>query len=124
MSYLEDPRVYFAAERTMLAWVRTGIAAMGLGLVTAKFGIFLRFMAHVTAQGASQVAKENAGQVIGVAITLMGTGICLMAAIQFRTFVATLRPQELPPRQLIGASSASSFAFSAMGLIMSIYLLW
>ncbi len=33
MSYLDDPRVYFAAERTLLAWIRTGITTIGLGFV-------------------------------------------------------------------------------------------
>jgi uncharacterized membrane protein YidH (DUF202 family) len=31
-----DPRVYFAAERTLLAWVRTGLAMMGFGFVVAR----------------------------------------------------------------------------------------
>ena len=29
-------------ERTFLAWIRTGLALMGLGFVLARFGIFLR----------------------------------------------------------------------------------
>ena len=40
-----DPRVYFAAERTLLAWVRTGLAMMGFGFVVARFGLFLREIA-------------------------------------------------------------------------------
>ncbi len=50
----EDPRVRFAAERTLLAWMRTGLALMGLGFVVARFGLFLREIAaagHVTVQG-------------------------------------------------------------------------
>jgi uncharacterized membrane protein YidH (DUF202 family) len=39
-----DPRVYFAAERTLLAWVRTGIAIMAFGFVVARFGLFLRLL--------------------------------------------------------------------------------
>ncbi len=39
-----DPRVYFAAERTMLAWLRTGIAVMAFGFVVARFGLFLRLL--------------------------------------------------------------------------------
>ena len=40
-----DPRIYFAAERTMLAWIRTGLAMMGFGFVVARFGLFLRELA-------------------------------------------------------------------------------
>ncbi len=38
----EDPRVRFAAEGTLLAWMRTGLALMGFGFVVARFGLFLR----------------------------------------------------------------------------------
>jgi Domain of unknown function (DUF202) len=31
-----------AAERTLLAWIRTGLALMGFGLVVAHFGLFLQ----------------------------------------------------------------------------------
>jgi uncharacterized membrane protein YidH (DUF202 family) len=41
----EDPRVRFAAERTLLAWMRTGLALMGFGFVVARFGLFLREIA-------------------------------------------------------------------------------
>lgn len=31
-----------AAERTYLAWIRTGLALMGFGFVVARFGLFLK----------------------------------------------------------------------------------
>jgi putative membrane protein len=37
---MADPRVLFAAERTLLAWVRTGITVIG-GFVVARFGLSL-----------------------------------------------------------------------------------
>jgi putative membrane protein len=31
---------YLAAERTLLAWIRTGLALMGFGFVVARFELF------------------------------------------------------------------------------------
>ena len=39
-----DPRVYFAAERTLLAWIRTGLTVMAFGFLVARFGLFLRLV--------------------------------------------------------------------------------
>jgi putative membrane protein len=46
MAYVggNDPRVHFAAERTFLAWIRTGLSLMGFGFVVARFGLFLKEM--------------------------------------------------------------------------------
>lgn len=86
-----DPRVYFAAERTMLAWLRTALAVIGLGFVVARFGLFLRLMAP---HGASQV--PHGGAVIGVALVLLGTIMSAGAAWQHARFVRGLAPSELP----------------------------
>lgn len=40
-----DPRVFFAAERTFLAWIRTGLALMSFGFVVSRFELFLREIA-------------------------------------------------------------------------------
>jgi inner membrane protein YidH len=37
-----DLRGYLAAERTFLAWTRTGLALMGFGFVVARFALFLQ----------------------------------------------------------------------------------
>ena len=77
MSDLDDPRVYFAAERTLLAWIRTGIAAIGLGFVVAKFGLFLRYIAPPEAVSGY---KPSISLLIGLAMVVLGVLTCLGAA--------------------------------------------
>ena len=36
---------FFAAERTLLAWIRTGLTVMAFGFLVARFGLFLRIAA-------------------------------------------------------------------------------
>ena len=41
---MSGPSDYLAAERTFLAWIRTGLALMGFGFVVARFGLFLQVL--------------------------------------------------------------------------------
>ena len=42
MTLFDDPRIYFALERTFLAWIRTGLGLVGIGFAVSRFGLFLR----------------------------------------------------------------------------------
>ena len=44
MSDLNDPRVFFVAERTLMAWNRTGLTLMAFGFVLERFGLFLHVL--------------------------------------------------------------------------------
>jgi len=39
MSYLEDPRVFLATERTLLAWIRTEISILAMAFLIKNFGL-------------------------------------------------------------------------------------
>jgi putative membrane protein len=84
----EDPRVRFAAERTLLAWVRTALGLMGFGFVVARFGLFLREIEAVRQAPAPHATGWSL--VIGVALVLLGVAVTLLAAWQHSRFLARL----------------------------------
>jgi putative membrane protein len=117
----EDPRVRFAAERTLLAWVRTGLALMGFGFVVARFGLFLRELPAVAPGAAPPHAGWSSG--FGVALVLLGVAVCLLAGLEYRTVLGRIDRGEpyRPPVWSLGLVVAAALA--AVGLSMAGYLL-
>ncbi|HEX4240431.1 MAG TPA: DUF202 domain-containing protein [Steroidobacteraceae bacterium] len=94
MSYTADPRVLFAAERTLLAWQRSAIALMGFGFVVERFGLFLRMVAHQP----ESVSQRDFSLALGVLLLLLGAAVALVSARQFRQVLKSLEPQVVPPK--------------------------
>jgi putative membrane protein len=67
-----------AAERTFLAWIRTGLALMGFGFVVARFGWFLREVAAASAPVAPGGHAFSIG--IGTGLVALGALVNLVAA--------------------------------------------
>lgn len=118
----EDPRVRFAAERTVLAWIRTGLSMMGFGFVVAKFGVFLREMA----EGPSAPPPHTPiySLMIGAALVALGVSVNFFAAIGHINFLrrhnAGLAYQ--PPKYSLVVITA--LVLAAAGVAMVIYLIY
>jgi len=113
-----DPRIYFAAERTFLAWLRTGITVMALGFVVARFGLFLRLLqVHGEAVGHGLSPYLGAG-LVGVGVVTTGAG-----AIQYRRFCATLPPDAKPSSASPGFLLGISWALVLIGVVLGLVLM-
>jgi putative membrane protein len=118
----EDPRVRFAAERTLLAWMRTGLALMGFGFVVARFGLFLREIAL-----AGNVAAHQRSICwslwIGVGLIALGVIASLVASFEYYRFVRSSKqginyvPRTVPLAVIVAVILA------ILGIVMAVYLI-
>jgi len=117
-----DPRVFFAAERTLLAWVRSGITVMALGFVVAKFGLFLSLIAATVAATHHTNAGSGLSQAFGVALLLIGVAITLGAQYNHRRYVKTLPPADVPVLAISWLGALLSYAIALVGILLAVYL--
>jgi inner membrane protein YidH len=117
----KDPRIYFAAERTFLAWIRTGLSLMGFGFVVARFGLFLRQSA--AASQSATVKSYGFSVWVGTAMVLAGVFVNLTSALRHTRIISGLNRGD----EVIGRPSYTAVAVALMlamvGLAMVAFLI-
>jgi putative membrane protein len=113
-----DPRVFFAAERTLLAWIRTGLTVIGLGFVIARFGLFLRIAAR------EGVVHEptTSSTLLGVSFVVLGSTAIAMGVLQFARFVQRLPDSAVPQHYARSWPVWFAWLLTATGLVLAAYL--
>ena len=82
-SYVEEAAcaiVYYAAERTLMAWVRVAVGMMALGFVIDRYGLVLRMMPR-SAGAALQPTIYTFGS--GTTLVLGGALMAVVAAVRY-----------------------------------------
>jgi len=103
-----SPSDHLANERTFLAWVRTGIALIGFGLVIAKFAIFISMM---------NPSKQPTGSVrLGELLVLMGAVVIVYGLYDYLTVEKMLKSGNFRAR------TNSHLAFIAVVMAFTIAL--
>ena len=113
-----DPRVIFAVERTLLAWVRTGLALMGFGFVVARFGLFLRELSATTAS----VPSAGFSRWFGVVLIALGIGTTLVALLQHIVTLRRLARGEPITARPTWYAVALTVLLAGTGVLMTAYL--
>ena len=120
MSYSADPRVLFAAERTLLAWQRSAIALMGFGFVVERFGLFLQLVAHQPLSGSQRGFSLG----LGVLLLLLGAAVALISARQFRQVAKSLDPAVVPPGYWTHVGVGLNIIIAVVALLLALHFLW
>lgn len=118
MSDLNDPRVLFAAERTLLAWNRTSVSLMAFGFVVERFGLFLEMIGR----DELKVLQRHVSFYIGLSFILVAALISLYSTWQHTRILRSVRPAEIPPGYNLYIGMLTNGATGVLAVALIVYL--
>jgi putative membrane protein len=113
-----DPRVFFASERTLLAWLRTGLAVVGLGFIVARFGVFMAMAGAVSGTSSNSLLSGA----IGTGFVFLGAAIMLVSARQHARFVQTMSADQRPVGYSTQMGTVSAVLIALLAAALGLYL--
>jgi uncharacterized protein (DUF302 family)/uncharacterized membrane protein YidH (DUF202 family) len=111
---------YLAAERTLLAWIRTGLALMGFGFVVARFGLFLQQMQIM--QRTPIERSYGLSLWFGTALIAVGVIVNVFAGWEHLRLVRELDRGAASHSHSSTQAVLIAFFLAFVGLTMAIYL--
>jgi len=117
MSDLNDPRVFFAAERTLLAWNRTSLALMAFGFVIERFGLFISILLPKQ----DLPLQRGISFWTGLAFVMLGAAVAAYSTLQFRKVLKTLKPIEIPEGYRVSPGIITNLTVALLGIVLTVY---
>ena len=116
----QDPRVYFAAERTFLAWIRTGLGLIGIGFAVSRFGLFLRQLSA----SETHLPTRTTGMSLWSGVTLVGLGVLviLSSVLRHLQLIQELKSGSWVPGRISRDGVVLGVIFAGAGIGMCVYL--
>ncbi len=110
-----------AAENTYLAWIRTGVALLGLGFVVARFGLFLERLDYI--QHVTPAHSYGLSVWFGTGLILAGVAVYLSSAWNYVRLIRALKRGEVVEVRPSVLAVVVAVFLALVGLAMAIYLI-
>jgi putative membrane protein len=117
----QDPRIYFAAERTFLAWIRTGLALMGIGFAVSRFGLFLRQLSATESQRPYHPTGPSLWT--GVVLVTLSVIVTLSSVLRHIQLIHELSSGTWQPGRISRDAVILAVILAAIGSALAIYLI-
>jgi putative membrane protein len=115
-----DPRVLYAAERTLLAWQRSSLALMGFGFLVERLSDFAPPLLHQPGKPGHHIVTL----IVGVLFILLSSGIAVAASLAYRQILRTLPSGIVLPGHWTGLGSVINWIIGIAGCMLAGYLLF
>ena len=113
--------VYFAAERTLMAWIRAALGLMALGFVIDRFGLVIRAM---TPHAGKIVQSSTMSFVAGAGLVIVGALLAGVAAVRYTHFTLRYRQTgDLHPGYGLEPAILFTVIVGLMGALIAGYLM-
>lgn len=113
MSNLDDPRVLFSAERTLLAWNRTSLSLIAFGFLVERSGLFLGAAATPVSPGEAAIIFYA-----GVAFILLGVYASVNSCYQYMVVLRSTSASEYPPGYAAKSGVVINIVVALLGLLL------
>ena len=114
MSDLKDPRVLFAAERTLLAWNRTSLSLIAFGFVVERAGLLIAAISP----GTNNTEQYAFTFWLGAAFIALGSFAAAYSARQYSIVLRTLSAAEYPSGYSARWGMVVNGVVSLLGLLL------
>lgn len=118
MSALNDPRVLFSAERTLMSWNRTSLSIIAFGFVVERGGL----LNHAVYPDSESSVLAAMTFWLGLVFIALGSFVSAYSAWQYAEVLRTLSATEFPPGYAARWGMVVNAVVAILGLLLIVAL--